>query len=54
MCWQVVLMGDAAHSMAPTLGQACNCGLEDAQVFAGRSRMAKLLQTVVVLMPCQS
>ena len=34
-CWQVVLMGDAAHSMSPTLGQACNCGLEDAKIFAG-------------------
>ena len=33
--WQVVLLGDAAHSMSPVLGQACNCGLEDAQVFAG-------------------
>ena len=35
-CWQVVLMGDAAHSMSPTLGQACNCGLEDAKIFAGK------------------
>ena len=36
--WQVVLLGDAAHSMSPVLGQACNCGLEDAQVFAGVSQ----------------
>ena len=37
MCWQAVLLGDAAHSMSPVLGQACSCGMEDATVFAGVS-----------------
>ena len=37
MCWQAVLLGDAAHSMSPVLGQACSCGMEDAAVFAGVS-----------------
>ena len=41
-CWQVVLMGDAAHSMSPTLGQACNCGLEDAKIFAGKHPLSVL------------
>ena len=31
---QVVLMGDAAHTMTPILGQGLNCGLEDVAVFA--------------------
>ena len=31
---QVVLLGDAAHTMTPILGQGLNCGLEDVIVFA--------------------
>ena len=31
---QVVLLGDAAHTMTPILGQGLNCGIEDVQVFA--------------------
>lgn len=31
---QVVLMGDAAHTMTPILGQGLNCGLEDVAIFA--------------------
>lgn len=31
---QTVLLGDAAHTMSPILGQGLNCGLEDVQVLA--------------------
>ena len=31
---QVVLLGDAAHTMTPILGQGLNCGLEDVIVLA--------------------
>lgn len=31
---QVVLMGDAAHTMTPILGQGLNCGHEDVAVFS--------------------
>lgn len=31
---KVVLLGDAAHTMSPILGQGLNCGLEDVAVFA--------------------
>ncbi|DBA80226.1 hypothetical protein WJX79_006530 [Trebouxia sp. C0005] len=31
---KVVLMGDAAHTMTPILGQGLNCGLEDVAIFA--------------------
>ncbi len=31
---QVVLMGDAAHTMTPILGQGLNCGLEDVAAFS--------------------
>lgn len=30
----IVMLGDAAHTMSPILGQGLNCGLEDIQVFA--------------------
>ncbi len=32
---QVVLLGDAAHTMTPVTGQGCNSGLEDAHILAG-------------------
>jgi 2-polyprenyl-6-methoxyphenol hydroxylase-like FAD-dependent oxidoreductase len=35
---RVVLLGDAAHPMAPALGQAANMALEDAVVLAGALR----------------
>lgn len=31
---QVVLLGDAAHTITPALGQGLNAGLEDVAVFA--------------------
>lgn len=31
---QIVLLGDAAHTMSPVLGQGLNAGLEDVAVFA--------------------
>ena len=31
---QVVLLGDAAHTMSPVMGQGLNSGLEDVAVFA--------------------
>ena len=31
---QTVLLGDAAHTMTPVMGQGLNCGLEDVSVFA--------------------
>lgn len=34
MLLQVVLLGDAAHTMTPILGQGLNCGLEDVIAFA--------------------
>lgn len=39
--FQVVLLGDAAHTMTPILGQGCNSGLEDAYIFAGTLRKHK-------------
>jgi salicylate hydroxylase len=35
---RVVLLGDAAHPMAPALGQAANMALEDAAVLASELR----------------
>ena len=31
---QTVLLGDAAHTMSPVLGQGLNAGIEDVAVFA--------------------
>ncbi len=30
----LVFMGDAAHCVQPYMGQGCNCGMQDALLFA--------------------
>ncbi len=34
LCLQIVLLGDAAHTMSPVLGQGFNSGMEDVIKFA--------------------